>query len=293
MRLSQIAIDKRERQFAISVSLPPKIVLSLVIISTIVFCALFAPWISPTDFNAMAFSDRLSAPALFTESASPYLLGTDHVGRDVFTRILYGARVSLLVGAVATLIGLAIGVILGVASGYVGGYMDSFIMYLVDVQLSLPFLLLAIAIALVLGNSVPVLIGIAALAIWPQYARVCRAVVLSLRERDYVVAAYALGASSSHITRFHLLPGLVAPVLVLATITVGRVILIESALSFLGIGIKPPTPSWGGMIDEGRDYLATAWWVSTMPGIALTLLIMAIGTVGDWLRDVLDPTLKT
>lgn len=293
MRLPQIMLVKRERQFALSLSLPPKIILSLAVIAVIVFCAIFAPWLSPTEFNAMAFSDRLSPPSLFTNDVSPYLLGTDHVGRDVFTRILYGARVSLLVGALATLIGLTVGMTLGIVSGYIGGYIDSFIMYLVDVQLSLPFLLLAIAIALVMGNSVPVLIGIAALAIWPQYARVCRAVVLSLRERDYVVAAHALGASSGHITLFHLLPGLVAPILVLATITVGRVILIESALSFLGIGIKPPTPSWGGMIDEGRDYLATAWWVSTMPGIALTLLIMAIGTVGDWLRDVLDPTLKT
>jgi len=159
------------------------------------------------------------------------------------------------------------------------------------VQLSLPFLLLAVAVALVLGTSLSVLIFLAALATWPVYTRVVRGMVLSLREREFVIAARALGATNLHIMIRHLLPNLAAPLLVLATLSIGRIILLESGLSFLGIGVQPPTPSWGNMINEGREYLSTAWWLATMPGVALVVLTMTVGTIGDWLRDLMDITI--
>jgi peptide/nickel transport system permease protein len=268
--------------------MPLKVQLSFIMFALLAVTAAFPTLVTQIDPNQPFFSDRLTGP--FTTDS--YLLGTDDLGRDLLSRILYGGRASLMIGLFATGFGMVLGVGFGVLAGYVGSYMENIMMYLVDVQLSLPFLLLAIAISLVLGNSLTILIIIAGIATWPAYARVCRGVVLSLRELDYVTAARAVGASPAHIIFWHILPGLFAPVMVIATISMGRVILIESSLSFLGIGIKPPTPSWGQMIEQGRGLLATAWWVSTIPGIALTTLTMSIGTIGDWLRDVLDPTLS-
>lgn len=264
--------------------------LSVVLLVVLVTAVLLADVLAPHDPTSMNLRSRLQPPAFFvTESTSEtFLLGTDAIGRDLLSRILYGGRVSLLVGGFATMLGLALGTVSGLVSGYLGGWVDEIIMYLVDVQLSLPFLLLAVAVALVLGTNLSVLIGLAALATWPLYARVVRGSVLSLRERDFVLAAQAVGGTRWYIIRRHLLPNLLAPVLVLATLSVGRIILLESGLSFLGIGIQPPTPSWGNMINEGREFLSTAWWVSTMPGIALVLLTMAVGIIGDWLRDVMD-----
>ncbi|MEO1664898.1 MAG: ABC transporter permease [Chloroflexota bacterium] len=269
--------------------IPLKVQASFLVFALLVILAIFPALLTTVDPNQPFFSDRLTAP--FTNATYP--LGTDDLGRDLVSRILYGGRASLMIGVFATLFGLVLGVSLGVIAGYTGKWVENIVMYLVDVQLSLPFLLLAIAIALVLGNSLTILIIIAGLATWPSYARVCRGVVLSLRELDYVTSARAVGAGPIHIIVWHILPGLFAPVMVIATISMGRVILIESSLSFLGIGIKPPTPSWGQMIEQGRSVLGSAWWVSTMPGIALTMLTMSIGTIGDWLRDVLDPTLST
>jgi len=268
--------------------IPFKVYLSFFLVIVFVFGALFPQSLTEFDPNTPIFSLRLTPPF-----QSEFPLGTDDLGRDIFSRVVYGGQASLLIGLFATLFGLVLGTALGIIAGYMGGMVDHIVMYLVDVQLSLPFLLLAIAISLVFGNALHVLIVIAGLATWPRYTRVCRGVVLSLRELDYVVAARGIGARPLHIIIFHLLPGLFAPLMVIATISMGRVILIESALSFLGIGIKPPTPSWGNMIDQGRSLLGTAWWVSTIPGIALTLLTMSIGTIGDWLRDELDPTLST
>jgi peptide/nickel transport system permease protein len=263
--------------------------LSLLLLIGLIGAVLLADVLAPHDPTGMNLRARLKPPVFVSDAALPeFPLGTDAIGRDLLSRILYGGQVSLLVGGVATTLGLLLGTFSGLISGYVGGWLDEIIMYLVDVQLSLPFLLLAVAVALVLGTTLPVLIGLAALATWPIYARVVRGSVLSVRERDYVLAARAAGATDRHIILRHLLPNLLAPVLVLATLSVGRIILLESGLSFLGIGIQPPTPSWGNMISEGREYLSTAWWLSTMPGIALVLLTMAVGTIGDWLRDVMD-----
>jgi len=245
---------------------------------------LLADVLTPHRPETINLRARLAPPLTLTE----HPLGTDATGRDVLTRILHGGRVSLLVGVVSTLIGLALGTLLGIISGYFRGWLDELIMYLVDVQLALPFVLLAVAVALVLGRSLPVLIGLAALSTWSLYARVIRGEVLSLREREFIVAARSLGAQDAYIMLRHMLPNLAGPLLVLGTLSVGRIILLESGLSFLGIGIQPPTPSWGGMINDGRDYLSSAWWLATLPGVALMLLVLAVGTLGDWLRDRLD-----
>jgi peptide/nickel transport system permease protein len=275
---------KRRSNWAINLSVIMLISLTLVV----VFAEQLTPYV-PTDMN---LRNRLAPPVFLEGGTWDHPLGTDATGRDIFSRTLYGGRVSLLIGAVSTVIGLAVGTLVGLISGFRRGWLDEFIMYLVDVQLSLPFILLAIALALVLGSSITVLIGLAALATWPLYARVVRGAVLSMREREFVVAARALGASQPHIIIRHLLPNIIAPLLVLATLSVGRVILLESGLSFIGVGIRPPNPTWGNMINEGRDYLASAWWLAMMPGIALMALTMAIGTIGDWMRDLSDTTLN-
>jgi peptide/nickel transport system permease protein len=265
----------------------PAVTLSIIALVLCVTLVLVADVIAPYNPTAINLRNRLVPPFASTVPDS-FLLGTDATGRDLFSRVLYGGQISLAVAALSTGIGLVLGVLLGILSGYLRGPVDTIIMYLVDVQLSLPFVLLAVAVALVLGTSPVVLIGLAALSTWPVYTRVVRGAVLSLREREFIIAAQALGATRLQIMLAHLLPNLVAPIVVLATLSIGRVILLESSLSFLGIGIQPPTPSWGGMINEGRDYLSTAWWIATVPGLALVIVTMAIGTIGDWLSDLVD-----
>lgn len=278
---TQLKLDapqRRPRRVNLSV------LLSVAVLVLMTAAVLLADVLTPHRPETINLRARLAPPLTLAE----FPLGTDATGRDVLTRILHGGRVSLLVGVVATLIGLALGTLLGIISGYFRGWLDEVIMYLVDVQLALPFVLLAVAVALVLGRSLTVLIGLAALSTWSIYARVIRGEVLSLREREFVVAARSLGATDSYIMARHLLPNLAGPLLVLGTLSIGRIILLESGLSFLGIGIQPPTPSWGGMINDGRDYLSSAWWLATLPGVALMLLVLAVGTLGDWLRDRLD-----
>jgi peptide/nickel transport system permease protein len=258
----------------------------LAIVVILAMCALADP-LSRFEPNRNSLVNRLRPPAVISGNWT-YVLGTDALGRDIFSRLLHGGQVSIVIAGVSTLLGLAFGVALGVLSGYLRGWFDQVVMYLVDVQLSLPFLLLAIVAAIALGSSMTLLIFLAAFSTWPLYARVCRGMALSLRELDFVTAARMVGASDWRIMFRHLLPNLTTPVLVLATISAGRVILLESGLSFLGIGVLPPNPSWGNMIDEGREYLATSWWVTVIPGLALLILTVAVGTLGDWLRDVTD-----
>ncbi len=260
------------------------VIISVAILTLLCAAALLADVLSPHRPETINLRVRLTAPLTLPE----HPLGTDATGRDILSRILHGGRVSLTVGLLATAIGLVLGTLLGIISGYFRGWADEIIMYLVDVQFALPFVLLAVAVSLVLGRSLAVLIGLAALSTWSLYARVIRGEVLSLREREFVIAARSLGASDAYIMFHHLLPNLAGPLLVLGTLSIGRIILLESGLSFLGIGIQPPTPSWGGMINEGRDYLSSAWWLSTLPGIVLMTLVLVIGTLGDWLRDRLD-----
>lgn len=268
----------------------PFIIVSAAILLITILSAIFAPQLAPHDATDINLRARLQPPAWMDGGDMNHPLGTDATGRDILSRLLYGGRASLAIGVTACLLGMLVGTPLGIISGYARGAWDQVIMYLVDVQLSMPFLLLAIAVALVLGSSIPVLIGIAALSTWPYYARVVRGSVLALRDQEFVTSARALGARPFRIMLRHLLPSLVSPVVVLLTLNLGRIILLESGLSFLGIGVRPPTPSWGNMIDDGRSYLNTAWWISVMPGLALMALTMAVGTIGDWLRDRADVT---
>jgi peptide/nickel transport system permease protein len=259
----------------------------------VVLAAIWAPLVAPYDPTQQSLRERLKAPTMFPEvGRQRHLLGTDQLGRDILSRIIYGSRVSLIIGFSAVLIGGAIGGVLGLLSGYAGGIVDEVIMLLVDAQLAFPFILLAIGIIAVLGPSFGNLIVIVGLSGWVTYARLVRAQVLTIKEREYVVAIRGLGGSTWRILRSHIIPNTLAPFLVITTLELARTILLESTLSFLGLGIQPPTPSWGGMLNEGRSYLDSAWWISALPGLVLMLTALVVSRVGDWLRDVLDPTLR-
>ena len=268
--------------------MPLRVWVSLGLLNLLVLAVVFAAPLTGKNPTQTSLMQRLQAPAVVTGNWN-HPLGTDELGRDVLARVLFGGQVSLGVGFAASLAGLLLGVGLGtLAAFFARTWVDNLIMYLADVQLSLPFILLAIATALVLGSSPPVVVLLAALAVWPSYARLCYGSTLSLLEREFVVAAGALGGSPWHIARRHILPNLLAPIAVLATLNISAVILLESALSFIGIGIQPPTPSWGNMIGDGREYLTTAPWIVAFPALALVVLTLCIGQIGDWLRDALD-----
>jgi len=259
------------------------------ILLLIVLAVVFAPRLAPYGPLEQHIVDRLRPP-VFAGGSSQYLLGTDPVGRDVLSRIIFGSRVSVAVGLSAVLIGGSLGLTLGMLSGYYGAAADMIIMRIADLQLAIPFLVLAIAVITVLKPGLLSIVLVLGLSSWVTYARVARAQVLTVRKRDFVEAARALGGSESRVLLRHLLPNVIAPVIVVATLEIGRMILAEAALSYLGLGIQPPAPTWGGITADGRDYLGTAWWISTLPGVAILLTVVAINFVGDWLRDVLDPT---
>jgi peptide/nickel transport system permease protein len=220
------------------------------------------------------------------------LLGTDHLGRDMLTRVIYGARVSLIVAAVALGVGATVGVAAGLVSGWYGRWVDELIMRLVDIKLAIPTILLALVLVLALGQSFAIIVVVLAIAIWPRFARNVRGEVLRLKTMDYVSLAKVAGASTPRILLMHIFPGVLNTLIVLATLEVGIVILLEATLSFLGAGVPPPTPAWGSMVAEGRDRLAVAWWISTMPGLAIMLVVISLNLFGDWLRDTMDPRLR-
>ncbi len=220
------------------------------------------------------------------------LLGTDNLGRDIFSRIAYGARVSLLIGTSAVGLAGALGTVLGLVSGWSRGWVGAAIMRLADFQLSVPFLVLAIALVGAVGPSLQNLIVVLGITGWVPYARVVRSEVLSLREREFVLAARSVGASDLRIMAVHLRPNITASVVVLASLEVARMILSEASLSFLGLGVPPPTPSWGGMVADGRNYIESAWWLSTFPGVAIAFTVLGINLLGDRVRDVIDPSLR-
>jgi len=251
--------------------------------------AVAAPWLAPHDPTRQSLRERLTRPTL---DGRARFLGTDHLGRDVLSRVIYGARVSLVVGVAAVMVGGALGATLGIAAGFRGGFTDSVIMTLADAQLAFPFILLAIGIIAVLGPSFPTLIVVIGLSGWVTYARILRSQVLGLRSREFVEAIHALGGSVGRVVACHILPNVLSSLVVVATLELARAIVLEATLSFLGLGVQPPTPSWGGMIHEGREYLDTAWWISTFPGLVLMLTSIVVSRTGDWLRDLLDPTLR-
>ncbi len=268
--------------------------LAVAILLCVLFAALFGPSIAPLDPNRQNIMLRLAEPATQARSGQFFLLGTDGLGRDVFSRLLYGARVSLLVGICAILVGGTIGVIAGLVSGYFGGWIDDVIMRLGDIQLAFPFILLAIMFLVVLGPGVMNIIIVLGIGQWVTYARIVRAQTLSLREKEYVEAARALGDSTPSVIFRTILPNIVAPLTVIASFNVASVILSEASLSFLGLGVPPSVPTWGSMLAESRDQLmANKWWLAFYPGIAIVLTVLSFNILGDWLRDFLDPRLKT
>ena len=225
--------------------------------------------------------------------STKFLLGTDHLGRDVLSRVIYGARISLLVSIVTLAVGGSIGVVMGLAAGWYGGVIDEILMRLVDIKLAIPLILIALVLVITLGQSLWIIVTVLCLFIWPRFARQVRGEVLQLKHMDYVSLAKVSGASTARILFIHVFPGTINTLIVVATLQVGIVILLESTLSFLGAGVPPPTPAWGSMVADGRDKLAGGvWWISTFPGVAIMLTVMSLNLFGDWLRDTLDPRLR-
>jgi peptide/nickel transport system permease protein len=257
---------------------------ALVVFGVILLSSIFAPWVAPHDPFATDLSLRLKPPGTDSAGGLPHLLGTDALGRDTLSRIIYGSRVSLLVGFSSVLFSGVLGVTLGLIAGYFGGKSDTLIMRFVDFQMSLPSLLIALLVLYVLGASLVNVVLVLAITRWMVYTRVTRGMMLTLREEPFVEASKALGASPWRTIFRHMLPNLMAPLLVLATIELGIMLLTEASLSFLGLGIQPPDSSWGLMLAQGREYLVSAWWLVAMPGLAIFITTLSINLIATWLR---------
>ncbi|MGD8564390.1 MAG: ABC transporter permease [Desulfarculaceae bacterium] len=258
----------------------------------ILFTALFCNWIAPHDPYKQNIMARLKPP-IWMEGARPgYILGSDHLGRDLLSRIMYGSRVSLLVGVSAAVVMVLIGVTLGLLAGFYGGWVDSVISFMVNSMMGFPFILLAMSLVAVLGPSLQNIIIALGLTGWPIFTRVTRVETMKFREQEFVLAASSLALSTVRILRCHILPNLLPSILVLGTVEVARAIIRESLLSFLGLGIQPPTPSWGTMLAEGRDYMLLQWWLAAFPGMAIFFSALGINLLGDALRDLVDPHLR-
>jgi peptide/nickel transport system permease protein len=264
----------------------------LVVVTVVIVSALGASWLSAYDPIEQDIANRLRPPGSVDAAGRTHLLGTDHLGRDILARMIFGARPALMVGFAAVAISGVLGMGVGLISGYFGGRIDDVFMRLADIQLAFPFILLAIAVIGVLGPSLPVIIVVIGVSSWVVYARVVRGAVLSLREREFVQAAHALGSRDGRVLVRHILPNALTPWLVVATLDMARVIVIESALSFLGLGVQPPTPTWGGMLADGRVYISTAWWLATFPGLAIMIVVLCMNVLGDGVRDLLEPRLR-
>ena len=264
----------------------PLSVIGLVVVLVLLFVAIFAPLVAPQDPAKQHLIEKRAKPF------GKYLLGADQFGRDILSRLIFGARVSLTVSILSVLIGLAGGVVIGTLSGYIGGVVDSVLMRLMDLLLSFPYLLLAIVMVAALGAgtfNTTLAIGIWAL---PTFARMVRASVLSIISREYITAAHAIGVSHLRIMFTHIIPNFISPIIVYATLFMANAIMLEAALSFLGLGVQPPTPSWGEMISSGRNFLMVAPHVATIPGLAIMLAVLGFNLMGDGLRDALDPKMK-
>jgi len=267
-------------------------VIPLAIIGLIVFTATFAPLLTPYSTTKPSLAERLTPPVWHAEGSWDHPLGTDALGRDMATRLMFGGRVSMLVAILTLILGGGIGTAIGLFAGYYGGRLDSVLMRIADSTLAFPIILFAILLVVTLGASMANVVIAIALVLWARYARVIRGEVLALRERDFIARARVAGCSDLRILLVHLFPNTANTLLVLLTLQVGWVIIVEASLSFLGAGIPPPTPAWGAMVADGREYVDTAWWVSAFPGVAIMLTVIAFNLVGDWLRDALDPKLR-
>lgn len=271
----------------------PSLYIGAAIVLVVLATAILAPIISPAHPNDQVLIDRLTPPAWTEEGTSDHLLGTDDFGRDVLSRIIYGSRISLAVGILGVLIAGPIGVLIGLLAGYYGGRTESLLMRLADSQQSLPGILIAILIVATLGANVRNLIFVLALSSWVIYARIAFSSVRSLRNREFVLAALSSGIRTSRLLWRHILPNMLSPIIVISALQVGRLILLEAGLSFLGLGVPPPDPSWGNMLADGRNKLLIASWIATYPGLAISITVLGINLLGDGLRQTLDPRLRT
>jgi len=264
----------------------------MVVGAALLLATLFPGQIAPSSPTDQRLAERLRPPAWMDGGTTGHLLGTDSLGRDVCSRVIYGARTTFLVALVSSLIGGIGGTGLGLLAGYHGGVLDELVRKLVDMQLAFPYLLLAISAMAVAGRSLPILIVVLALSSWPAFARIVRGEVMSLRERQFIEGARAIGCDDRRILLAHVLPGVSASLCVVWSFDLARIVVLESSLSFLGLGVQPPTPSWGMDLSESRQFLQIAYWTVLFPGLAISLVVLAANLVGDWVRDVLDPIVK-
>lgn len=284
--------NKSLRKKSRPVILQPNFIIPVVILTLLVICAIFAPLLAPYNPTVNSLKDRNLPPFFANGGSTAHFLGTDGFGRDIFSRVIYGARVSLSVSMLVILITASIGTILGIFSGYMGGRWDTVLMRVTDVSLAFPAILIALLMAVILGPSFWTVVIAISLLGWAPYARLIRGETLRLRQADFVTQARIIGTSPLRIMGVHIFPNVVNPLIVLATMQVGLVILTEAALSYLGAGIPPPTASWGQMVSDGRNVIDTAWWISFFPGIAIGLVVLSGNFLGDWIRDKLDPRLR-
>ena len=262
------------------------------ILIALVLCAIFAPALTPQSPTDGDITAKLIPPMWMERGTPEHPLGTDRFGRDVFSRIIYGSRISLLVSLIAIGVAGTVGTVLGLISGYRGGLTDTLLMRLTDIGLSMPIILIAVVIVAVSEPSFRNVVLVIAVLLWPRFARQIRGETLAVKEQDFVALAVVAGRSSTWIIARHIFPNVVPTLLVISTLQVGYVVLLEGTLSFLGAGVPPPNPAWGLMIADGRGFLATAWWISLFPGLAMLLTVLAVNLMGDWLRDHLDPKLR-
>ena len=265
----------------------PKVAAAILLL--LLICALFSPWIAPHDPIEQNLADALKPPFWEKGGTTAHILGTDNLGRDILSRIVYGARVSIIVGFAGVLLSGVFGTFLGVMAGYFGGKIDAVIMRVTDMMLSLPYILIAIAIIGAIGSSLTNIIIVLGITQWVGYTRIIRFEAMSLSKSEFIEMAIISGNRWWRILLVHILPNVLNTAVVLATLDVGKMIIFEAAMSFLGLGVKPPTPTWGGMLADGRVYLTFAWWIATFPGIAIAITVLGGNLLGDWLRDELDP----
>jgi peptide/nickel transport system permease protein len=275
------------RRFAKNVKRDPRLSLSAGYLIVVALAAVFAPWIVPHDPNAQNLALRLHSPAWLEGGSWTHPLGTDQLGRDLLSRVIVGARVSLLVGLTTVTVGALVGASLGLLSGYFGGALERIVMRLADIQLSFPYILLTLAVIAVFGPGLSTVILVLGIASWPAYARMARGSTLSVKRRDYVAAAVALGNSSPRVVTRHVAPNIANALVILATLQISQMMMAEAALSFLGAGVPITTPTWGGMLNEGQRYIFGAWWLTTFPGLALSSVVIAFNFLGDGLSDLL------
>lgn len=266
--------------------------LGALVLLAIVLAAVTAGWVSAHDPNLQVLEDRLLPPVWVDGGTSASMLGTDQLGRDILTRIIYGTRVSVAVGLLSVMISGVMGVGLGLIAGYYGGWLDTLTMRLADVQLAFPFVLLALSMVAVLGPGFANIVVVLGISNWMVYARLVRGQVLSVKTSVYVDAARSVGASDARIILRHVLPNVLAPLIIVATFGVATNIIMEASLSFLGFGVPRRIPSWGSMLADGRDYMGTAWWLTTFPGLATMATVLSINLIGDWMREAFDPHLR-